>query len=61
MAKKSQNDKRPARPVAVPSHRKSGRISDIKVDPIAKKANFGQKGPQKCHFPVRMALFGKVL
>ena len=61
MAKKSQNDKKPARPVAIPPHQKSGRKSDFELCPISKKAIFGQKGPKQCHFAVRSAPFGKVL
>ena len=61
MAKKSQNDKRAARTVAIPPHQKSEKKSDFELCPVAKKAIFGQKGPKKCRFAVRRAPFGKVL
>ena len=59
--KKDQNEKNPARPVAVPLHWKSVGKSGLELPPVAKTAIFGQKVPKKCRFAVRMAPSGKVL
>ena len=61
MAEKSRNDKTAAAPVPVATHQKTARKSYSEVGPIAKKAIFGQKMPQKCRFPLLRAPFGNVL
>ena len=55
-AKKCQICKSPATPVAVPPYWKSERKYYFEVGPIAKKAIFGPKVPQKSRFAVRLVM-----
>ena len=48
-------------PVAVATHEKTKRKSYLEVGPIAKRAIFGQKMPQKCRFALRRAPFANIL
>ncbi len=61
LAKKSQNDKTPPTPVAVPPHWKSGRKIGLELGPVAKRAIFGQKVPKKCCFAILRTPFGNLL
>ena len=61
MVEKSQNNKMAATPVTVAAHQKTERKSYLEVGPIAKRAIFGQKMPQKCSFALRRAPFANIL
>ena len=61
MAKKGQNDKTTATAAIVATHEITERKGSLEVDPIGKKAIFGQKMPKKCHFAIPRARSGNIL